>query len=274
MKKKFATLIAIAMIIVTYVEQKDIDTRLEMTAHTQIIFFDVGQGDSSLIITGDQAILIDAGTNSTQKEMVSMINSYGVYELDLIIATHPHEDHIGGIDYIIDGMPVGELLMVDAFYNTITYSDVIEACENNSVPIVDPSERDTYYFDSGLELEILHPPSWFESSDTNDDSIVCYVKIGETTILYTGDMEKGLEDALKSQFYDIDMLKVGHHGSSTSSTQSFINLTTPEIAVISCGNLNRYGHPSPDVISRFEELGTQIYRTDELGDIVFYFDID
>lgn len=272
MKKKIYSLIALAMIVATYFEHTDVTPRNEMLDYTEIIFFDIGQGDSSLIITGDQAILIDAGTNSTQGEMVSMINNYGVYELDLIIATHPHEDHIGGIDYIMDGMPVKELLMVDKPYNSITYYDVLDSAQRNNVPIVDPSLRDVYTYDSGLEIEILKPPSWFESSDTNDDSIVCYVKIGDTTILYTGDMEHQLEEALYSQFYDIDILKVGHHGSRTSTTDGLLDRTTPEEAVISSALNSRYGHPHVETLDKLEERDIIIYRTDLEGDIAFYFD--
>lgn len=286
MKNKTPILIAIAIGVATYFgvdenmlldilgKTENTKTQIEvteMTTDTRVIFFDIGQGDASLIIAGDDAVLIDAGTNSTQKEMVDMINSYGVYQLDLIIATHPHEDHIGGIDYVINGMPVDALLMVDKPYNSITYSDVLQACEDTGVPILDPFEHDLFIFDSGLVVEVINPPETFQASDTNDDSIVCYVHIGETTILYTGDMEQALEAVLLDSFEDVDMLKSGHHGSITSSTEAFLDKIKAEIVVISCGYQNRYGHPHEDVIARYNARNMEIYRTDEMGDVIFDF---
>lgn len=276
--KKYVTMLIIATLtIATYIsdlpEENVLNTQAnEMIAGTKVCFIDVAQGDSSLIITGDQAILIDGGRNADEENVTDFIREQGVSSIDLIIATHPHEDHIGGLDAVMDNFDVAQILMPDVPYNTQTFEDVITSADVNNTEIIYPEDNNFFEFDSGLTLTVLMPSEDFESSDTNDDSIVCRVVIGETSVFYTGDMEEALEAELMSQVLQSDILKVGHHGSDTSSTEEFLDRVNPSIAIISCGFGNKYGHPHTDVINRLTERGVEIRQTQYEGDIIFEFD--
>lgn len=272
MKKAIPYLVVAILTVATYISDLEEPQVNIMTDNTKVCFIDVGQGDSSLIITGDQAILIDGGRNADEENVSEFIKEQGIKSIDLIIATHTHEDHIGGLDAVIENFAVSQILMPDVPYNTITYADVITAANENGTQIIYPEYKDVYEFDSGLKLTLLTPPQSFESSDTNDDSIVCRVDIGETSILYTGDMEKALENAIMPQVTNVDILKVGHHGSNTSSTEGFLDKANPQLAIISCGIDNRYNHPSQEVLDRFSTRNIQVRRTDIEGDIILEFE--
>lgn len=271
-KKLVGYTIAIALVGGTYYNDQQQPAPNPMLEHTEITFIDVGQGDSSLIITGDQTILIDAGPNYAEDNVVEFIKSRGITTIDLLIGTHPHEDHIGGIDAVIENFNVELLLMPEVPHNTITYESVITAANENGTQIITPDYKTTYEFKSGLTLKLLTPPSSFESSDLNDDSIVCEVIIGDTKILYTGDMEAPLENALMNKFSDVDILKAGHHGSNSSSTEAFLDTITAEMVIISCGWGNRYSHPHEEILERFSSRNMEIRRTDLEGNIQFIFD--
>lgn len=244
-----------------------------MTSGTKVCFIDVSQGDSSLIITGEQAILIDGGRNADEQNVCDFISEQGIKDIDLIIATHPHEDHIGGLDAVMNTFNVDKILMPDVPHNTKTYEDVITAADENNTVIIYPSEENSFFeFDSGLTLTVLLHPDEFVSNDLNNDSIVCRVVIGDTSILYTGDMEYQLEKALLPQFVQTDILKVGHHGSDSSSTAEFLDKVNPSIAIISCGFENKYGHPHAEVMDRLLQRGIEIRQTQYEGDIIFEFD--
>lgn len=276
--KKFISLLIVAVLTVaTYISDLPQEATPnvvinEMTGGTKVCFIDVGQGDSSLIITGDQAILIDGGRNADEQNVTDFINEQGVSSIDLIIATHPHEDHIGGLDAVIENFEVYQILMPDAPYNTQTYEDVITAADENNTEIIYPEGNEFFEFDSGLTLSLLMPSSDFESPSTNDDSIVCRVVIGDTSILYTGDMETPLEQELMSQFVQCDILKVGHHGSNSSSSEEFLDIVQPSIAIISCGFENSYGHPHAEIIERLTDRSVEIRQTQYEGDIILEFD--
>ncbi len=283
MKKKLGFIIFVALTIATYISDLPDDFNLdfgivpevtvnEMIDNTKVFFIDVSQGDSSLIITGDQAILIDAGRNADEGNVTDFIREQGITNIDLAIGTHPHEDHIGGLDAVLENFVVDKLLMPDVPYNTITYADVITAAEENHTELIYPEDNYFFEFDSGLTLTVLVPPEDFKSSNTNDDSIVCRVVIGETSIFYTGDMEEGLEEAILSQVLPSDILKVGHHGSNTSSTDDFLDAVDAQIAIISCGLNNKYGHPHNETIAKLTERGMEIRQTQYEGDILFEFD--
>lgn len=278
-KKNISFVIFVIMTIATYISGLEEDLGIipdvvinEMSDTTKVFFIDVSQGDSSLIITGDQAILIDAGRNADEENVTEFIREQGITNIDLIIGTHPHEDHIGGIDAVIENFVVDKLLIPDVPYNTITYEDVITAAEENHTDIIYPEDNYFFEFDSGLTLSVLLPPDDFNSSNTNDDSIVCRVVIGDTSIFYTGDMEEGLEKVLLSQVQKSDILKVGHHGSNTSSTQDFLNAVDPSIAIISCGFNNKYGHPHMETMDKLNKMGVEIRQTQFEGDIMFEFE--
>lgn len=275
-KTTLSLLILLALTIATYISDLEpadiVSSSNVMLDNTKVFFIDVGQGDASLIMSGESVILIDAGKNSGEEAITEFLSEQGVSKIDLIIGTHAHEDHIGGIDAVIENFDVEILLMPDVPSNTITYEDVITAVNDYDVSLISPYDQQIFEFDSGLVLEVLLPPSSFESDSTNDDSIVCEVTIGDTVILYTGDMEAPLEEAMLPYLSDIDILKVGHHGSYSSSTEAFLDIVKPEIAVISCGVNNSYGHPHDVVMDRLNERDIEIRRTDLEGDILFEFE--
>ena len=267
MKKIIAFLIFACLTAFTYIDGLNI-----MLDSTEVYFIDVDQGDASLILTGDEAILIDGGTNAHEDEIVAFIQDKGVSSIDLVIATHPHEDHIGGLDAVLQNFEVDEILMADLPHNTKTYEDVVTAATENQVSIIYPDDKDYFEFNSGLILSLLTPSKSFESNDTNNDSIVCRVDIGETSILYTGDMEKQLEKELLPKIKPVDILKTGHHGSDSSSTAEFLDKASPETAIISCGLDNKYGHPHKEVVDRLNERNIEIRRTDVEGHILYNID--
>ncbi len=278
MKKILGFLVLILLAIASFITdlpenavENVFESQNEYVGGTKVSFIDVSQGDSSLIVTGNQAILIDGGRNADETNVVEYIASQGVLSIDLIIATHPHEDHIGGLDAVIENFNVNQILMPDVPYNTKTYEDVITSANENNTEIIYPEDYVFFEFDSGLTIEILSHPAEFESSNVNNDSIVCRVEIGETSILYTGDMERELEVALLSQVEKADILKVGHHGSNTSSTDDFLDRVSPEIAIISCGFENSYGHPHEEVLERLTVRGIEILQTQYEGTITFEF---
>lgn len=270
--KILSLLFALLLTGFTYLDGLNSPDANPLLESTIVHFIDVSQGDSSLILTGNQAILIDGGRNADEELVVEFIREQGVSTIDLIIATHPHEDHIGGLDAVMDNFQTDKILMPDVPHNTITYEDVITSANNNNVEIVYPDDKTLYEFKSGLSLKLLNPPSSFESNNLNNDSVVCLVEIGDTTILYTGDMEKELEQALMPQFTKVDILKVGHHGSHSSTTEDFINRTNPSIAIISCGLDNKYSHPHIETLDKLNSRNIEIRRTDYEGTITFEFD--
>lgn len=278
-KKLLALLIIVALGYFTYLDgiepTQNTTVNKEYLANTvisdeiaELYFINVGQGDANLIVFGEDTILIDGGTNSSADDLIEFLESINVTQIDLIIATHPHEDHIGGLDVVMNNIEVDQILMTDLPYNTKTYEDVVTAIDANNVELIYPTQKDIFEFESGLVLDIFLPSEEFESSNVNDDSIVCVAKVYDTLILYTGDMEEDLEEELMPQFFDIDILKVGHHGSKTSTTDEFLEKVSPELAIISCGIANKYGHPHIETIEKLTEMGTEIRRTDLEGTIL------
>ncbi len=275
MKKKIIPgIIVLILAVATYFYDLEEPAPNPITDTTEVHFIDVGQGDASLIIAGSDAILIDGGKNSVEEEIVEFIKNEGITTIDLIIGTHGHEDHIGGLDAVMENFKVEELLMPNVPYNTKTYEDVITAANENDVLQIYPEDRTKFAFKNGVTLELITPPPSYESNNTNNDSIVCVVYIGETSILYTGDMESDLEREILSKVHEVDILKVGHHGSETSSSIEFLEKANPKEAVISVGKDNSYGHPHAEVIDRLEENGIKTIRTDLDGTISYEFNAE
>ena len=239
----------------------------------ELHMIDVGQGDSILIKAPGGNILIDAGENkkSTEEALKSYIDSVGVTEFKYVIFTHPDADHIGGADMIVDTYSIDTVLMEPYNYGseTAVYKDLMSEITEHSVTVVDPSPNEEYKV-GGAVLTILSPTK--DYGDKNDNSIVARLDYGETSVMLTGDAEKKVEKDILATYskskLDCDVLKVGHHGSSTSSTQEFIDAVTPQYAIISVGEGNKYNHPNEDTVKRLEDAGATVLRTDQLGNIV------
>ncbi|MCM8900731.1 MBL fold metallo-hydrolase [Caldicoprobacter algeriensis] len=244
------------------------DAVTDVTNHMTVHFIDVGQADSILITMEDSAMLIDAGNNEDSQLVVDYIKARGITTLDYIIATHPHEDHIGGMDAVINVFEVKNIIMPKVESNTRTFEEVLKAISNKGLKITPPVPGTVYPLGKA-EFVILAPNS-DRYDDTNNYSVVVKLRYGDTSFLFTGDAGFESENEMIEKGYDLqsDVLKVGHHGSAYSTSRKFLGAVRPQIAVISVGKGNEYGHPAPETIQKLRQANAEIYRTDEQGTIV------
>ncbi len=231
----------------------------------QIWYLDVGQADSILIQNGDANMLIDAGNNEDGKKLVSYFQSLGIESFQYVIGTHAHEDHIGGMDDIIDNFDIDTFYMPDAITTTATFESVLDSLEAKNIAFQTPS-IDSIFKLGNATIDVLYVGT--DDSDLNNTSIVLKLTYGNTSILFMGDAEKEVETIIEKKDISADVLKVGHHGSNTSSSKTFLEKVNPSYAIISVGTGNSYGHPSNTTIQNLENQNIQIYRTDENGTII------
>ena len=233
-------------------------------------FLDVGQGDCEFIeLPNSQCMLIDASTNEYGDDIVEAIRGYGYSEIDYVVATHPHADHIGGMSEVIDSFDIGKIYMPRTSSNSKSFEGLLTSISNKNLSINTAKTGTTIYSDNGINIEILSPISSFYE-ETNDYSAVVKIEYGESSFLFMGDAEKPVENELIEKYgydLDVDVLKAGHHGSRYSSSTEFLDYVTPEYTVISCAKDNSYGHPHSETIKRLNNVNTQIFRTYELGNI-------
>lgn len=240
------------------------NTTTSVNGKLQIYYIDVGQADSILIINKEDAMLIDAGNNEDGKDVVNFIKDKGVKKLDYVVGTHPHEDHIGGLDDVINSdIKIENVLMPKIETTTKTFEDVIDAISNKGLTVKAPSKGDTFSLgDSNLEVMT---ESILDEDNLNLSSITLRLQYGNNSFLFMGDSEEENEKTIT--WPKTDVLKVAHHGSDTSSSEKFLNEVNPSISIIMAGKGNSYGLPKGDILKRLENVGSKVYRTDENGTI-------
>ena len=242
--------------------------------YIEIHIIDVGQGDSILIRTAGGDMLIDSGPSSAEDELKAYLTEMQVDDIEYAVFTHPDSDHIGNADMILTDYTVSNVIMPDHSKDTQVYNRMMDALDASGATLIF-SEPDMTFTMGSMTVTILAPIE-DKYSSTNDYSVVMRLDFGETSFMMTGDAEETSEEDILAKyatsFLDCDVLKVGHHGSDTSSSQAFLDAVTPEIALISVGEGNKFGHPYASTIQKLTVMSAEIYRTDEWGDIVLMSD--
>lgn len=237
------------------------DSNNENNLH--VYYIDVGQADSILIVNQNQSALIDAGNNEDGENVVNFIKSKGITKLDYVIGTHPHEDHIGGLDDVINNIEVDKIYLPKIQTNTKTYEDVLQAIQNKNQKISSFNKGDKFTI-GDANLEVM-TESILDKNNLNLSSNIIRMEFNGTSFLFTGDAETENEKTIT--WTQTDILKVGHHGSTTSTSQNFLNQIKPKYAIILVGKDNDYGHPNEKILERLENAKVEIFRTDESGTI-------
>ena len=250
------------------------DVILPKDDEAMVSIIDVGQGLSTYINAGGKHILIDGGENNCGERVVEFLRDRGVDTLELVIGTHPHSDHIGGLDVVIKEINTKMILlppMTEAQTPTTkTFADLLDAIEETQTKLVLSKPGQVFNFGGGAVLKVLGPRKSYES--LNNISIVSRFDFGDVSFLFTGDAEKEAEEDLlrsKSNDLDVDVLSAGHHGSSTSTTEKFLLSCSPRHVNISCGRDNKYGHPHEETIELLDKYLIPYNRTDKSGSITY-----
>lgn len=239
------------------------EQKVEFSDNLKIYFIDVGQADSILITNKDESMLIDAGNNDDGEKVVSFIKDKGITKLNYVLGTHPHEDHIGGLDDVINNIDVENIYMPKQQTNTKTFEDVLDAIQNKGLTVTAPKKGDTFNVGNAV-LEVM-TDSILDDENLNLSSNIIKLTYGNNSFLFTGDAEAQNEQTRK--WSQVDLLKVGHHGSKTSSSKKFLESISPKYSIIMVEKNNSYGLPKDEIVKRIEDVGSKIYRTDENGTI-------
>ena len=233
----------------------------------EVHYLDVGQGDCSLVLCDGHAMLIDGGESSESSKVYAYLKQHGISHLDYMVATHAHSDHIGGLSGALNYATVDTAFCPVTDYDSKTFDSMVKYLDKQGIGITVPSAGDEFMLGSA-HVQVLGPQKIYD--DPNDTSIVMKVTYGETSFLFTGDAERTAEADILDAGYDLSstVLKVGHHGSDTSTSYPFLREIMPEYAVIQVGKDNSYGHPTEDTLSRLRDAEVKVYRNDLQGDIV------
>lgn len=247
------------------IKKDTLDTDKILSSLCEFMVIDCGQADSILIHSNSFNVLVDAGEDKSAEPIIKELDNLGVKKIDLLVATHPHADHIGGMKAIINEYEIGDILMSPTGHTSQTYEDLLNIIDSNELTITKavPGLKLDY---NGLTIKVISPSE--DYSDLNDNSIVLVASYGDIDMLFTGDAgmkaEKDFVDYIDGH---IEILKVGHHGSNTATSDNLLNITNPDIAIISCGKDNKYDHPHSETMDKLNKHDIEVYRTDTDGTI-------
>ncbi|WP_324729132.1 MBL fold metallo-hydrolase [Lysinibacillus fusiformis] len=267
MKKLIVVLLCIFLLAgcteVVKTEQVPVTAGHEMRVH----FIDVGQGDSILIESPNgKTMLIDGGVKGAGQQVVSYLKELGVNKLDQVVATHPDADHIGGLIPVLQTIPIEQFYDSGKVHTSQTFEEMLMAIDQKNIPYYVPKTGDLIEFDKDVTVKVLNANE--HATDNNDASIVLKVVYGNVSFLLTGDAGIALEKEMMQNDVTATILKAGHHGSNTSSSEEFIRTVKPEVTILSYGEDNKYGHPHAEVVDRLQAMGSNIYATAESGTII------
>lgn len=232
----------------------------------KIHYINVGQGDSTLIQVDGKNVLIDAGNNDNLA--YNYLKAQGITKLDYVIATHPHADHIGGMANIINNFTVGKFYAPKEITTTTVFENMVKSLQSKRLKITVPTPGENIYIGNAVLTFLAPNNSTYE--DLNNYSIVTKIKYGNTSFIFEGDAEDISENEILAKQLDIsaNVIKIGHHGSSSSTTKAYLDKVNPQYAVISVGANNDYGHPNKDILDRLTAKNIKVFRTDISGNII------
>jgi competence protein ComEC len=238
-----------------------------------VLFLDVGQGDAALVRSpAGRTLLIDGGDSQDDAARVILpaLREWGCRQLDMLVITHPDQDHIGGLPYLVESFPVNQVVLTGQVHTTATYEQLLTLIRDKTIPAIKARRGGMLNLDAAVSLAILGPDNAaVERDDTNNASVVLRLTYGTVSILFTGDAEEPEEEAILANWPDVhaQVLKVAHHGSRSASSPAWLRAVSPEVAVISVAAGSPYTHPHPEVLNRLIQAGTTIYRTDQHGTV-------
>lgn len=281
MKKKIIVLLFILMLVFTSIScnanvSRDNETETEkinesiLDKELKIHFIDVGQADCTIIeLPNEEEILIDAGNMGDADTIINYLDKLNIEDIEYMILTHPHEDHIGSAIDIIENIDIDNVYMPDVSYNSRLYENTLSSINENNIPVTMASGGLVIIDSPNLKFEVLGPNTMYYS-ELNEYSVVTKLTYEDTSYLFTGDAESVSELEMIRKGYDLDsdLLKVGHHGGRTSSSRDFIQAVTPKYSIIFSEKGNSYGHPHEETLSKLSSMNSDIYRIDESGTII------
>ncbi|MCC0782488.1 MBL fold metallo-hydrolase [Clostridioides sp. ES-S-0108-01] len=245
--------------------QDSLSSSISSDKNVKIHFINTGNSDAILIQDGKTFTLIDGGDNDDENLMVDYLNNQGVKDIKYLIATHSHADHLGGLDSVVKNFNIENVFVSNGSAETKSYRDFINALANKDLSPSVPLENNKFYLEDSY-FEVLNTNG---GDTTNEQSLVLVYTNGNDKVLFTGDAEEGTEKEILPKLGKVDLLKVAHHGSRSSSSQEFLNKVDPEYAVLLVGKGNSYGHPHQETMNKLEKMGVKVHRSDECSDIIF-----
>lgn len=267
LKRLFYILILILILVFLSYREKNLDKKnIKPVSEDLVVYFiDVGEADATLISSNGHYMLVDAGNNEDGKPLVKYFAELGIEKFDYLVCTHPHEDHIGGMDNIIREFDIGKYYMADVKLDNMTYTEVIKYLKEKKIPYEEPKVDSE--FDLGkAKVKVLYADH--TSDNLNDNTVILKISYEDTSLIITGDASTDVENKILNKDIKSTVLRVGHHGSNDSTSANFLYKVHPEYSIISVGKDNDYYHPHKVTLDKLNKINSKVYRTDLDGTII------